>query len=514
MTDVSAHTFSNLVREPSLSDKVSELLTDAITSGKLRPGDRLPAERELGDQFGVSRTVIREAVRSLAARGLVRVTSGRGIEVSRINSGTVAASMRLLVRGHEGLDYGKVHEARTAVEVQAAGLAALLASPEDLSRLRQVCDDQQHSLEAGDLAAASEHDYQFHRELSRASGNELQLAMLDSISDERGSQPGDGIPARRRGRNQSPSTDTGARGRGRVRCFSQSHGGASGGGRANMARRSLAEFQRTERVQAPHQTTRQITMNARLEGRRAIVTGGGSGIGRAVAIRLAEDGAAVGVLDINIDAAQQVARRISDSGRKSVALRVDVSAEEQVVNAVNQVTGEFGGLDIVIANAGVMLFGRDTVATELDLETWRTNIDVNLTGMFLTCKHGLRALLRNGGGSVVITGSPTGVLGCAPTYTAYSTSKAGTFGLMRILAADYVKHNIRVNAVMPGSTNSPLITTLLEDPGKRAEFLGKIPMGRAAEPREIANVIAFLASDEASFVTGAAWFADGGHSAI
>ena len=97
--------------------------------------------------------------------------------------------------------------------------------------------------------------------------------------------------------------------------------------------------------------------------------------------------------------------------------------------------------------------------------------------MFLTCKHGLRALERNGGGSVVVTASPTGTHGCAPTFTAYSASKAGTLGLMRILAIDYVKKNIRVNAVLPGTTNSPLVTKLMEDPATRVEFLGKIPIG-------------------------------------
>lgn len=175
--------FSSVLRQPSLSDKVAELLTEAITSGQFRPGDRLPSERELGDQFNVSRTVIREAVRSLAARGLVQVTSGRGVEVCRIGPRNVAASMRLLVRGHEGLDYEKVHEVRTALEVQTAGLAALRASPEDLAHLQQLCAAQQQSLHSGDLAAASEHDFQFHRELARASGNPLLLAMLDSISD-------------------------------------------------------------------------------------------------------------------------------------------------------------------------------------------------------------------------------------------------------------------------------------------------------------------------------------------
>jgi NAD(P)-dependent dehydrogenase (short-subunit alcohol dehydrogenase family) len=168
----------------------------------------------------------------------------------------------------------------------------------------------------------------------------------------------------------------------------------------------------------------------------------------------------------------------------------------------------------VIANAGVMLVGRDSIATDLDLATWRQCVEVNLTGLFLTCKHSLRALMRQGGGSVVITGSPTGSLGCAPTFTAYSASKAGAFGLMRILAVDYVKRNIRVNAVLPGTTNSPLVATLMENSATRAEFLAKIPMGRPAEPHEIANVVAFLTSDEASYVTGAAWFADGGLSAI
>jgi len=255
-------------------------------------------------------------------------------------------------------------------------------------------------------------------------------------------------------------------------------------------------------------------MSLKLQGKRALITGGGAGIGRGVAIKLAEEGASVGVLDVNLEAAQDVASAIQQAGGKTLTLRVNVTDEAQVAQATLEVEQRFGGLDTLIPNAGIMLLDRDTVATELDLKTWQQCMDVNLTGMFLTCKHGLRALERNGGGAVVITGSPTGSLGCAPTYTAYSASKAGTFGLMRILAIDYVKKNIRVNAVLPGTVNSPLVTTLLEDPAKRAEYLGKIPIGRAAEPREIANVIAFLASDEASFVTGAAWYADGGLSAI
>ena len=183
MAEASLNQFTSVSRAPSLSDKVAHTLTEAIVSRRIKPGERLPSERGLGEKFKVSRTVVREAVRSLAARGLVRVTAGRGVEVKSINSDSVAASMRLLVRNHEGLNYGKVHEVRTAVEVQTAGLAAERAKPPDVVRLRQLCDDYQKSLENGDIVAASELDFQFHRELTRATENELLLAMLDSISD-------------------------------------------------------------------------------------------------------------------------------------------------------------------------------------------------------------------------------------------------------------------------------------------------------------------------------------------
>jgi NAD(P)-dependent dehydrogenase (short-subunit alcohol dehydrogenase family) len=255
-------------------------------------------------------------------------------------------------------------------------------------------------------------------------------------------------------------------------------------------------------------------MSQRLQGKRAIVTGGGSGIGRDAAIKLAEEGASVAVMDINLAAAQKVADTIVKAGGKALALGGNVANEAEVAQGINKAEQRFGGLDTLVPNAGILLFGQDTVATDLDLKVWQQCIDVNLTGMFLTCKHGLKALQRNGSGSVVITASPTGTHGAAPTLTAYSASKGGTYALMRILAVDYIKHNIRVNAVLPGTTKSPLVTKLMEDPATRAEYEAKIPMARAAEPREIANVIAFLASDEASYVTGAAWYADGGLTAI
>lgn len=178
-----ADPFSSVSRALSLSDKVAEQLTEAILGKRLQAGERLPSERDLCDKFKVSRTVIREAVRSLAARGLLRVTSGRGVEVREIGSSNVADSMRLLVRGYDGLDYSKVHEVRTAVEVQTAGLAAERAKPEDIARLRELCDEYARSLKVNDMVRASELDFQFHRELTRATDNQLLLAMLDSISD-------------------------------------------------------------------------------------------------------------------------------------------------------------------------------------------------------------------------------------------------------------------------------------------------------------------------------------------
>lgn len=183
MAEPDNHAFSSVSRAQSLSDKVAEQLTEAIFGKHLKPGERLPSERELCDKFKVSRTVVREAVRSLTARGLLRVTSGRGVEVREVGASNVAESMRLLVRGYDGLDYGKVHEVRTAVEVETAGLAAERAKPEDVARLGRLCEEYEQSLKSGDLARASELDFQFHRELTRATENELLLAMLDSISE-------------------------------------------------------------------------------------------------------------------------------------------------------------------------------------------------------------------------------------------------------------------------------------------------------------------------------------------
>lgn len=254
-------------------------------------------------------------------------------------------------------------------------------------------------------------------------------------------------------------------------------------------------------------------MGGRLEGRRAIVTGAGNGIGRAAALKLAAEGARVGCIDVDEAAAKATAAAITDAAGSALALVADVTDEAQVERALSVAEEAFVGLDIVVANAGILLAGQDDRADRLDVAVWRRVVDVNLTGIFLTCKHGIRALLRTGHGAVVCTASPTGLFGLAPGLDAYSASKAGVYGLIRVLANDYAAEGIRVNGVIPGYTDTPM-NDYVERPAGHERIIATIPLRRQGTASEVANVIAFLASDEASYVTGAVWAADGGMTAI
>jgi NAD(P)-dependent dehydrogenase (short-subunit alcohol dehydrogenase family) len=251
-----------------------------------------------------------------------------------------------------------------------------------------------------------------------------------------------------------------------------------------------------------------------LAGKRAVVTGAGSGIGRETARICAREGARVGVLDIDFHAANETVEAIAAVHGDGTALAVpaDLRDEDEVAGAVARLREAWGGLDVVIGCAGVQLAGEDDRADRLSLEVWQRTIDINLTGMFLIAKHGIRELLRAGGGSVVLTCSPTGLFGCAPGYDAYSSSKAGVYGLVRVLAADYAADGIRVNGVVPGYTRSAMTSWVT--PEQHEELLETIPLGRAGEPDEVGEVIAFLASDRTPYTTGGVWAADGGMTAI
>jgi len=170
--------FELVAREPRLSDKVADLMLETILSRKLEVGDRLPSERELGEQFGVSRTVVREAVRALVAKGVIEVRSGSGLRVAAVDAAAVTESMSLFLRGGS-LDFEKVHEVRALLEVHIAGLAAERATADDLARLREVHERMQR--EAGDVEAAARDDLEFHRAIASATQNDLYLLLLDSI---------------------------------------------------------------------------------------------------------------------------------------------------------------------------------------------------------------------------------------------------------------------------------------------------------------------------------------------
>jgi GntR family transcriptional regulator, transcriptional repressor for pyruvate dehydrogenase complex len=174
--------FPQLMREPSLSDRVAESITEAIVSGRLTPGEPLQPERELADQFGVSRTVIREAVRSLAAQGLVEARSGRGLQVATVGTDAISRSMRLYVRGNASIDYGSVHEVRSSLEIQIAGIAAERATDENLAELADL-NRRLGAYSTDAVATAAELDVEFHRAVARATQNELFVVMLDSIGD-------------------------------------------------------------------------------------------------------------------------------------------------------------------------------------------------------------------------------------------------------------------------------------------------------------------------------------------
>ena len=249
-----------------------------------------------------------------------------------------------------------------------------------------------------------------------------------------------------------------------------------------------------------------------LAGKRGIVTGAGSGIGRETALVCAREGARIGVLDIDPTTADETVTAITTGGGEAVAIVADLTNEQDVANAVNRLSALWGGLDAVIGCAGVQLAGQDDRADRLSLDVWQRTIDVNLTGMFLISKHGIRELLKSGGGTVVLTCSPTGLFGCAPGYDAYSVSKAGCYGLVRVLAADYAANGIRVNGVVPGYTRTAM--TEWVTPAEHDALLQTIPMRRAGLPEEVAEVIAFLASDRTAYTTGAVWSADGGMTAI
>lgn len=252
-----------------------------------------------------------------------------------------------------------------------------------------------------------------------------------------------------------------------------------------------------------------------LKGKVAAVTGAGSGIGQAAAERLGEEGCKVAVLDINEAGAKATVDHIKAAGGEAIAIRTDVSSEASVEAAFADIIGHFGQLDILVSNAGIFSGERDNKVDGLSKDVWDEIVGVNLTGMYLACKHGVKAIKATSGkGAVVLTGSPTGMSGCTPANIAYGSSKGGVHGLSRVMAVDHAPEGIRVNVVVPGFTLTPIVRELVADPKVYEWQIQNIPLKRGAEPEEIAGAVAFLASDDASYMTGSFMFVDGGLTAI
>jgi NAD(P)-dependent dehydrogenase (short-subunit alcohol dehydrogenase family) len=251
----------------------------------------------------------------------------------------------------------------------------------------------------------------------------------------------------------------------------------------------------------------------RLTGKVAIVTGAGSGIGRVTALRFAREGAQVVAATKEPADVEELSRTVAEHSAPIVPLLADVTQDADCRRMVDLAVDRFGGLDILINNAGV---AADGTVTETSDEDWSYVLDVNLKGVFLCCRHSVPAMIRRGGGSIVNTASINGIRGNS-RLAAYCASKGGVVSLTHAMALDYATVNIRVNCVCPGAVqDTRMVSEGLDraaDPAGRLEMLvSKHPMGRLARADEVANAILFLASDEASFISGVALPVDGARS--
>lgn len=247
----------------------------------------------------------------------------------------------------------------------------------------------------------------------------------------------------------------------------------------------------------------------RFEGRGALVTGGGSGIGRATAARLLREGARIVINGRRQDVLDDTLRDLQQLGEVA-AVRADVSQDDEVERLIAEALGWLGRIDVLVNSAGIDGAGVGTL--ELDPAAWRRVLEVNLTGPFLMARAVARHMAAVGGGAIVNVSSLNGVA-AEPHFAEYNSAKGGLDMLTRSLAVDLIDDNIRVNAVCPGYILTPMTERYIADPAVRGAITAAIPMGRVGDPSEVASAIAFLVSDDASYITGELLVVDGGRRA-
>jgi NAD(P)-dependent dehydrogenase (short-subunit alcohol dehydrogenase family) len=247
----------------------------------------------------------------------------------------------------------------------------------------------------------------------------------------------------------------------------------------------------------------------RLDGKVALITGGGSGMGKVAAELFVNEGARVVLTDVQDEAGQATAEGIGDAAR---FVHADVSQEADAAAMVRATVETFGRLDVLYNNAGVML-PDDGSVTITDETIWDTTLAINVKGVAFGCKYGVPAMLANGGGSIINVASFVAWMGAATSQTAYTASKGAVLAMTREIAVEYARQGIRCNALCPGPIETPLLLALLSDEAKKQRRFVHIPMGRLGKAEELAKAALFLASDDASFMTGASLIVDGGITA-